>query len=210
MPQITSGRLALATSSLALVVAVGGVGYAAATIGTADLKKNAVTSQKIKNNNVTGKDVKESSLAKVPSATNADTAANAAKVGGIGITKVRYDSASASPTVVFNGGGLVLTASCTANDLALVATTTKQDSNFYSSALDLESDVLHTTDFESGGFDTTVNADLLGGADLSQEDPALVHFAYDAQDGSVVTGTLSTDNADGGPDKCVVAGNIIG
>jgi hypothetical protein len=77
---------------LALFVALGGTTYAATalpnnSVGTKQLKKNAVTSPKIKNNAVNGAkiadntikgaDMLESSLGKVPSATNADHATNA-------------------------------------------------------------------------------------------------------------------------------------
>jgi hypothetical protein len=66
----------------ALLFAMTGAGYAAGmlgpnTVGTKQLKKNAVTSPKVKNNAITGADVNEGSLAKVPSAANADNAANA-------------------------------------------------------------------------------------------------------------------------------------
>ncbi len=211
MPRNTSGRLALAVSSVSLVVAMGGVTYAAATIGTAQLKNNAVTSAKIKNNNVTGKDVKESTLAKVPSAAAADSAGNAAKVGGLTVKKVRYQSAANTPTVLASVAGLTITASCNTNDLVLVATTTKSESSFYSSMVDLENDVVLTTDFESGDFDSTDTADMIGGGDSSEEDPGLITFAYDSQDGSAVTGTLSTDNdAGAGNNACTVAGTVIG
>jgi len=73
-----------AIALLALFLALGGTSFAAANIvlpknsvGTKQLKKNAVISSKIKNNSVTGADVKESSLGKVPSATNADHATGA-------------------------------------------------------------------------------------------------------------------------------------
>jgi hypothetical protein len=81
-------RYANVTATLALVVALGGTSYAVGTIGTQDLKPNAVTSPKIKNGQVkapdlkvgavrspqvkddalTGADVLESSLGEVPSA----------------------------------------------------------------------------------------------------------------------------------------------
>jgi hypothetical protein len=48
---------ALVVASLALFVALGGVGYAAATIGTADIKNSAVTGEKIKNRTITKKDI---------------------------------------------------------------------------------------------------------------------------------------------------------
>jgi hypothetical protein len=84
---------------LALFVALGGTTYAATSlpknsVGTKQLKKNAVTNPKIKanavtggkvkNNSITGADILESSLAKVPSAANADNAAHAAPTGAAG------------------------------------------------------------------------------------------------------------------------------
>ena len=42
------------------------------------LKSNAVTTSKVRNNNLTGSDINEATLGKVPSAASADTAANAA------------------------------------------------------------------------------------------------------------------------------------
>jgi len=87
----------------ALFVALGGVSYAAATIGTSDLKngavttkklkKNAVTTAKIKADAVTGAKVKESTLSEVPKAAeanhaaNANTASNAEKLGNVAATQ---------------------------------------------------------------------------------------------------------------------------
>ncbi len=94
----------------ALFVALGGVGYAAATIGSAQIKNNSIRGKDIRNSTITGKDVKnssltgsdiknsslagrdvknnsltgsdvsESTLGTVPSATNAGNAANANSV----------------------------------------------------------------------------------------------------------------------------------
>ena len=100
-------RLSPATmiSCVALFVSLSGVGYAAATIGSSQIKNNAVQGKDIKNSSVTGKDIKtgsvsgsdlknngvtgtdvqESSLGQVPSAasaTSATTAANATALGG--------------------------------------------------------------------------------------------------------------------------------
>ena len=71
-------------SLLALFAAFGGVSYAAATIGTSNLKngavttkklkKNAVTTVKIKDDAVNGAKVQESSLGQVPSAAKANQA----------------------------------------------------------------------------------------------------------------------------------------
>src|SRR3954454_16776755 len=104
MSVISSGRFAAATSVVALVVAMGGTGYATVKIKGNQIAKNAVTSKTVKNDSLTGRDVKESSLGKVPSAAAADSAgsaASAAKVNGVTPSKVLYRSSSSIPVVVF-------------------------------------------------------------------------------------------------------------
>jgi hypothetical protein len=74
-------------ASIAVFVALGGVGYAATTIngnkiikgtvGGAKLKKGTVTSTQVKVNSLTGEAIDESSLGTVPSAQTAQTAASA-------------------------------------------------------------------------------------------------------------------------------------
>jgi hypothetical protein len=61
---------------IALFVAMGGSGYAAISI-----KNGSLPGKKLKRNSVTGKQVKESTLATVRRARNADTAANAVTAG---------------------------------------------------------------------------------------------------------------------------------
>jgi hypothetical protein len=67
-------------ATLALVIAVGGASAFAATklaknsVGTKQIKKNAVTSAKVKNQTLTGKDINLAKLGKVPQAQVADTA----------------------------------------------------------------------------------------------------------------------------------------
>ena len=83
---------AMVVACLALVVALGGTGYAAfnlpaGSVGAKQLKrsavvnkkiaKNAVTGAKVKDDSLTGADVLESSLGKVPSAASADSATRA-------------------------------------------------------------------------------------------------------------------------------------
>jgi hypothetical protein len=83
---------AMLVACTALVVALGGVSYAAGvlpknSVGTAQLKKkavtaaklrkNAVSSPKVKDDALTGADISESSLGRVPSAANAADAAHA-------------------------------------------------------------------------------------------------------------------------------------
>jgi hypothetical protein len=70
-------------ATIALFIAVGGASAFAAgqlgknTVGAQQLKKNAVTAAKIKNGAVTGAKIKASTLATVPSATDAVNATNA-------------------------------------------------------------------------------------------------------------------------------------
>ena len=51
-------------SVIAVFFAIGGIGYAAATIGTSDIKKGAVTKKKLHKNSVTSKKVQNGSLKK--------------------------------------------------------------------------------------------------------------------------------------------------
>src|SRR5919204_1164514 len=74
---------------LALFISLGGVSYAAIklppnSVGTKQLKANAVIGSKVKNGSLTGADVDASSLGKVPSAGSADhaTAADTATHAG--------------------------------------------------------------------------------------------------------------------------------
>ena len=67
----------LVIACLALFVAMGGVGYAAATINGKDIKNRTVSGKKIKKNTLGGTVVKESSLGTVPKATSATTAGSA-------------------------------------------------------------------------------------------------------------------------------------
>jgi hypothetical protein len=73
---------AMIVALLSLFVALGGVGYAAATIGTKQIRNNSVRGKDIRNRTITSKDVKkntlggtnvaESKLGKVPKAKTAD------------------------------------------------------------------------------------------------------------------------------------------
>lgn len=74
-------------SAIALFVSLGGVGYAAAHIGSAQIKNNSIRGKDIHNSTITGKDVKngslggadvkESKLGEVPAAAHAESADNA-------------------------------------------------------------------------------------------------------------------------------------
>jgi hypothetical protein len=82
------GRLTYANvmATVAVFVALGGSSYAALSlpkksVGTKQLKRNAVTSSKVRNGAITGADVNESSFGQVPSAATAANATNATNAG---------------------------------------------------------------------------------------------------------------------------------
>jgi hypothetical protein len=69
--RLTRGSYANVTATLALVVALGGTGYAAAelaknSVGTKQLQKNAVTSKKVDNGSLLAKDFKAGQLPQGP------------------------------------------------------------------------------------------------------------------------------------------------
>jgi hypothetical protein len=119
---------AMVVACIALTVALGGTSYAAIklpknSVGTKQLKRNAVTSPKVKNDAITGADVLESSLAQVPSAATAVTAAPS------GVASGSLAGTFPSPSIAANviGSSNVLDASQATGlrkvDLAAVVTT---------------------------------------------------------------------------------------
>jgi hypothetical protein len=80
---------AMIVACIALAVSLSGAGYAAIvlpknSVGTKHLRADAVRSGKIANNQVTGADVNEATLAEVPAAVTAKTAASAGDADMLG------------------------------------------------------------------------------------------------------------------------------
>lgn len=85
MPRFRAPSPAMGVALLALFVAMGGTTWAAVklprgSVGTTQLKRNAVIGPKVANHSLTGVDIKLSSLGAVPSAKRAATAAVAGTV----------------------------------------------------------------------------------------------------------------------------------
>src|SRR5215467_16340593 len=59
---------------LALFIALGGTGYAATKLNGKNIRRHTIRGTALKNNTLTGKQIKESKLGKVPKAKHADTA----------------------------------------------------------------------------------------------------------------------------------------
>ncbi len=132
---------ALIIACVALFLSLGGVSYGVATgfIDSREIKNNTIRSKDIRNGQVTGADVKEASLAKVPSAGSADSAgtansattastaanaahattasnaANADAVGGVRERPINVRLDAGTPFgQVFSLGGMVIEMGCNA------------------------------------------------------------------------------------------------
>src|SRR5213592_1341806 len=71
-------------STLALILALGGVSYAAVKISGKSIKDRTVTAKKIKKNSLTGTEINEAKLGKVPLAVLADNAGHAGNADTVG------------------------------------------------------------------------------------------------------------------------------
>ena len=105
-----TGTVALGVALLALLTSAAGVGYAAATVGTKDIKKNAVTASKIKKNAVTAKKIKKNAVNSVKvkdgSLTNADLVPEEARQAPTFSNGGEGDCIWQHPDVVLPGYGL--------------------------------------------------------------------------------------------------------
>jgi hypothetical protein len=110
---------AMVVACLALLVALGGTGYAAIklpanSVGTKQLKRGAVTGVKVKRNALTGTHINESRLGLVPlaaTAGSASTATTAATAGSAPVARLDYAS-NTFPVPAF--GSAHLSANCPA------------------------------------------------------------------------------------------------
>lgn len=184
---------ALIVSSLALVVAVSGTAYAAATISGRSITDHSIAGRKLINNTLTGTQIKESRLATVPHA------ANAKAVGGITMRKVFYapKTKSATPTTILHLGGLVLKATCGNGDLEVVMTSTVAHahlaSEMWNSAGGGSPDGLHHSDF--GPNSAFQFGESLGDGNAYGE----TSFTFTRSNGIIVNGQLSFDSSDLNP-----------
>jgi hypothetical protein len=115
---MTGSRLASfarqnAIALLALFVALGGTGYAASKFNGKNIRRHTISGTALKNNTLTGKQIKESKLGTVPNATHAGTAdtattaANANALGGTasaGFLKTGCGAGKVNGYVTINGG----------------------------------------------------------------------------------------------------------
>lgn len=213
--RITSRRPSpsLIVACMALVLALAGGAIAApnaAKISKSKVKKIAAKEiDKAAPGLSVAKATNADNAANATNATNATNAQSAAAVDGQSIAKVNYraDAGTGAQTIL-DAGGLTLSAACAAGiNVTVTAATSKADSSIYSFvARDADPGNPLEADLESGQFDPGANFDLLAAGTGNIN---LVHFEYDAQDGTIATGTLAVDEDGITTNKCVVTGNVI-
>jgi hypothetical protein len=86
MPRRFRPRISYANvvSTLALILALGGVSYAAVRINGKSIKPRTIGAKQIKKNSLTGTEINELKLGKVPAAALADNATNANNANAVG------------------------------------------------------------------------------------------------------------------------------
>ena len=212
---------------VALFVAMGGTTYAvtklpARSVGTSQLKANAVRTAKIKGRNVTrsriarnaidttlvspnaltGADIRESTLGTVKSAEKAATAGDAATVGGRTVQRFSFNAPEGTgPTLVLNTGGLALTARCDAGPAQSVTATSAVDNA-----------IIHVHAAQSVGASTYKANDDFDVGDMFDPLPAsggtnaIGQIVYVRQDGGTVTAEYLAQET---PAGCVFGGTAI-
>jgi hypothetical protein len=159
-------------ATLALVVAVGtGGAWAATKISGRLLQNRSVAGKKLKKNTVTGKEVKEGKLGKVRKAGEADSAFNAARLGGIAATGfVKGAGTHLAGRTTGAGGGndnVIRTFETSAGQFQLICPAASA-SLTYVNTTEGDADVFQTFTF-GGSADTTYA--------LLAKDTGDVHFA---------------------------------
>lgn len=167
----------------------------------AKIKDDAVTGAKVKDDAVTGADVVESSLGKVPAATNADS------VGGNTIARVSLINATTgnvAAQTILDLNGLILRGSCTTGLEQVVADTTVAGGEISSIGLDAVgggvSQATQDDDFNPGDNVALVNP--------TTPNNDVYNVNYQGGDGRTVTVQFSTEGPNAG--TCEIGGHAIG
>ena len=144
-----------------------------------DIRNSSVQGRDVALNTLTGADISEQDLGEVPSATAADTAANATTVGGVTVQKFHYAAPAGSDFVqLFELGGLIVQARCNAGPALEVTARTLAGNSDIVSTVGTISD--GDPDFDGGEQYTVIN-------DPTQDDVAGASVSYAGADARPVT-----------------------
>ena len=177
---------ATAIAFVALFVALGGSSYAALRIGSRQIINNSVRGKDIRNRTIRNRDVapntlggsriRESSLGTVP---------NADRVDGQHAWKVSFRAPVGTPTtVVFNSGGLLINARCSAaGGLGVTATTTSNNAMIHVGTVHAAGGTPAAGFSGDNDFDIGQSVDVLPGGDNNVQGT----LTYANPEGSVIT-----------------------
>lgn len=180
---------ALLVAFLALLVALGGTGVAATTyISAKNIKKNSIPGDRLKSDTVTGKQVKESSLATVPAAKAADTATSAATAANA--TNAQSAATAQSATTAQNA----TSAATAANADKVGGVTVKQF------AVKVATDGAEATVLDAGGLLLKLSCPsgepVLTAKNVSGADNMLARGTFTSVNSTNVTGSSDLDVSD--------------
>jgi hypothetical protein len=113
---------AIVVACVALLLALGGVSWAATalprnSVGTAQLKNNAVTSKKVRNHSLLRVDFKNGQVPRGPAGPKGATGARGptGPAGSAGAANIKWALVRADATIVAQSGGITLTSHSTGN-----------------------------------------------------------------------------------------------
>jgi hypothetical protein len=177
------------------------------------IKTRSVAGNKLKNNTVTGKQIKESSLAtvsKATSATNATNATNATSadsaksLNGRQIRLINFRGTTATGTELLNLGGLIIRLNCAGGGEVLLLDTTGTGGEISSISTDASNDTIRNA------FDDNFNpGDNLDATAVASASDRIYNIVYTPASGDPVTANLVTED-DIGANNCIVNGYAIG
>ena len=187
----------MAVALLALFVALGGTGYAAAKLNGRNIVNGSITGKKLKRNTLGGRQIKESSLGKVPSASDADLLDGRPSSAYL---LVGNTAANSSHLNGFDASAFLLANGTAANASALGGL----PPSAYLGAADTAANADKLDGKDSTGFlaaaGKAADADKLDGLDSAAFAPAAkvlaagpVTLAMPATSGQKATSTLATD-----------------
>lgn len=206
MPRPSLRVISAGLAAGALVVAVSGASYAAGKIDGSSIKKRSIPGNRLEPNALTGKQVDESTLKKVPRAAVADTAGSAQSatsaetVNGHHVSSFSITLADNGATQMVDVPGGTLSANCPdgATRLDLVGTT---DTGEYA--------VISGYDASVGGFEIDSQLKTSPAIGVSPNNSTAGNGVLSMMFGTGSVATVDFVYFEGGGNTCIYAGTVV-